>query len=760
MGCATRDQPLADDPADAANLSEATSGGLARSGPHCVDDKVCGECHSEISESYRAVAMSKSLYPFDPKTAIENFSRGRAHYYHKPSNMHFEMAVRDGRMVVTRYRQRGDGTRIAQRKQSVDYVIGSGNHVRGYLYGNRTGELFEMPIVWYTQLRNWGMAPGYDLAEHEDFDRPITRQCMACHNAYPDHKPGDDLVGQRDLFPVNLPHGIGCQRCHGPGSEHVKLAALETSTLADAQNSIVNPGRLSPTQRDDVCLQCHLQPMSRRTSIVRKSGRGNYAFQPGDTLSDHVAYFELDEANGAANHFEINHHPYRLFQSQCFLQSDGQLNCMTCHDPHVKVAADQQAQHYRQRCLTCHELDDCLDIEKRTAPNADCVACHMPARRTQDVVHVVMTDHRIGRYGQPTDLVAEMPEREIASDLPIRDYSLRNPGANKDAQMLDMIARLRDRDYTAIADLARINKSLDSIFNEMLLELSLAQLQTKDLPAAEVTLRSLVDRQFAVSLVATNLGSLLVANRKYEEAIRFLELALECQPDSPETHYNLAVAFVKSNRTVEAINHYRRAIALRPTYSNARFNLGNALARAEQFEEAAAEYQQVISLKPNFAPAYKNLSSICRRQQAWPAALQALNDGHQAAPHDKPILLDLFLLLTGVDAPGLRDWSAALDVAMQIRLEAPQDKNANLMLAFAQAMVQQPDEATVSVEQAIRRGVSSRECALVLAIAQKQLGETQAAESNFRQGISGPRPSKAQRLLRAIRAAAKAEFDQ
>ena len=43
---------------------------------------------------------------------------------------------------------------------------------------------------------------------------------------------------------------VGCERCHGPGSEHVKLKTRET---------IVNPARLDYVHANDTCIQCHSQ---------------------------------------------------------------------------------------------------------------------------------------------------------------------------------------------------------------------------------------------------------------------------------------------------------------------------------------------------------------------------------------------------------------------------------------------------------------------------------------------------------------------
>ena len=100
----------------------------------------------------------------------------------------------------------------------VDWIIGSGDHSRGYLFGNQAGELFQLPIAWYTQPRRFGMAPGYDRPDHDGVSRPVTRECMFCHNAYPggaEASPGSGTAGQAHRFPAGLPHGTGCRMVGG-----------------------------------------------------------------------------------------------------------------------------------------------------------------------------------------------------------------------------------------------------------------------------------------------------------------------------------------------------------------------------------------------------------------------------------------------------------------------------------------------------------------------------------------------------------------
>src|SRR5207249_2869919 len=112
-----------------------------------------------------------------------------------------------------------------------------------------------------------------------------------------------------------------------------------------------------------------------------------------------------------AARFEIVSSVYRLRQSACFLKSAGKLRCTTCHDPHGDTAAER----YNGVCRQCHGASfDRLVAAATHTSSTDCVSCHMPKRRTDDVVHAVMTDHYIQRKKPERDLLADIPERPAA----------------------------------------------------------------------------------------------------------------------------------------------------------------------------------------------------------------------------------------------------------------------------------------------------------------------------------------------------------
>ncbi len=91
------------------------------------------------------------------------------------------------------------------------------------------------------------------------------------------------------------------------------------------------------------------------------------------------------------------------------------MTCLTCHDPHQPLPTGEAAtKYYSAQCRSCHEpaLSALVAAGKHTDAS-NCISCHMPERRTEDVVHAVVTDHFIQRRLPTRDLLAELPERHL-----------------------------------------------------------------------------------------------------------------------------------------------------------------------------------------------------------------------------------------------------------------------------------------------------------------------------------------------------------
>ena len=209
------------------------STGAAASATHAtnkyVDAALCAACHAEIASSYRKTGMGRSFYKLQASNAVEDFGKP---FYHAASETYLVMVERDGKYYQRRWQKGFDGSEINIDEKPVDFVMGSGNHGRTYLHLTSQGTLQQLPLGWYTERGGyWAMAPGFDRPDYPGSTRLVTYECMFCHNAYPAIPKGHDEVGAKPEFAQPIPTGIDCQRCHGPGGEHVRTAGRESMVV-------------------------------------------------------------------------------------------------------------------------------------------------------------------------------------------------------------------------------------------------------------------------------------------------------------------------------------------------------------------------------------------------------------------------------------------------------------------------------------------------------------------------------------------------
>ena len=524
--------------------------------------------------------MAQSMRRPVAEVLIEDFRNAR--FFHKPSESWFEMAWKDGKLVFRRWQIDASGKRINEIEQRVDWIIGSGHRSRVYLYRTPSGELFQLPVAWYSQERAWGMAPGYDRADHDGITRTVRRECLFCHNAYPDVPEGSDAHWMPQRFPLAMPEGTGCQRCHGPGEKHVS-AAMGGASNAEVRAAIVNPARLPPARRDDVCFQCHLQPAVTMIG-PRRFERGDYSFRPGEALSDYMLHVDIDEPGRPRDQrFEINHHAYRLRQSLCYIK--GGITCISCHDPHQPLKKDPRLANVVAICLGCHE--------RHTASN-DCVRCHMPARRAQDVVHVIMTDHRIQRR-PPVNLTAPLAERDAQIDrVEFLDRNDAPQGTLGQLNRAVTVLRATPRDSEAASFVSKHLDATKSIVPR--LDLIAAELQQKQFRAALETIGALGD--VTDPRLRDWRGTARIGVGSTDEGLADLRAAMEADPEVPEFAFNYAAVLHRMGRDADALSPLTRALELRPNFVAAWMMRAEVLAVLGRQSDALSDRRHALAVDP------------------------------------------------------------------------------------------------------------------------------------------------------------------
>jgi predicted CXXCH cytochrome family protein len=442
-----------------------------------IGSQACRPCHAAIAESYAQTAMARSSGRVASISLPPGDFTAAGHRYR----------VGEGQL---RFKELGDELTV-----SMDFFIGSATAGRSFIF-MRDRYLFELPVTWYARKAIWDASPGYENETEVRLNRAVEPSCLFCHSS--GVRP---IFGTQNRYgdPPFLENGIGCERCHGPGSEHRR----------DPQHArMVNPAKLAPALRDSVCSQCHLTGDAR----IERAGRRIAEFRAGDDLSVYATYFVRDRD---PEDLKVTGHVEKLAASECKRNAGDNLWCGTCHDPHAANQMQVTRDKTQAACAGCHPTAHPAD-KKRLEQN--CADCHMPKSHVIDGGHGVLTDHNLSgrgsvpQSGHSTELTA------FLGDPDDRSLGLAYAGLG---------------DPRARAYLLRAKPADPEV------RLRLASMET-DAGRAAALYESVLRENPYSTVALVNLGSLYAGAGRMEEAGHLWERALDSNPAIEAAVLNLA----------------------------------------------------------------------------------------------------------------------------------------------------------------------------------------------------------------------------
>jgi tetratricopeptide (TPR) repeat protein len=506
-------------------------------------NEACAKCHAGIYQSYARSAMAHASGPAAEALVAADFA-------HKRSGVNYRIYT-DSEKVWLSFERPGDAA--VQGKHELLYYVGQGRRGRTYLF-SVDGFLFESPVNWYADRHMWDMAPAYGNAREIPMNLPVTTSCLDCHVS--GVEPPIDGSENRYPSPPFAYSGVTCERCHGPGAAHVHGGA------------IVNPAKLTPKLRDQVCMQCHLEG----NAAIERAGRHLYEYKAGDDLSKYVRYFVFSGTPPpgglrATSQFEA------LAQSVCKQKSGDAMSCTSCHDPHQTIAAENRVAFYREKCVSCHGP---AFAAKHHKEQPDCTTCHMPAALSTDVAHTEVTDHRIRRHpgAEPSQLT---PSTALAQLTPFP--------ASDDAEH-------------DLRDLALAWQSVA--------EGGASTIQEQ----AEQVLRAALKQSPADPALLSSVGYLEQKRGADDKARDLYRKALEYDPTSIDAATNLGVLEAKQRHLAEAVKLWQSAFERAPGRSEIGMNLARAFCAAAQYEAARRYTRRVLQFNPDRGAAKKLLAAL------------------------------------------------------------------------------------------------------------------------------------------------------
>jgi predicted CXXCH cytochrome family protein len=292
-------------------------------------------------------------------------------------------------------------------KDDIAFVYGSKWKQR--YFTKRGDDYFPLGAQWDVTHQVWRR---YFVADNTDWwvphypadnmGRPTGPTCDGCHSVNYD-------VRTKQVAEWN----VGCEKCHGPGSEHV---------ARPSRTNIFNPTRADLVHANDVCIQCHSQGTPVTNPIEGRYYDWPVGFQVGrGNLSD-VWRLDVPElgkpdflyfADGTAHKNRMQGNDFvtsRMYQRG--------VTCFSCHDVH---GTDNNADLRRPAatmCLQCHNAGGAngpkeATIEQHTHHTAgsagnECVNCHMPKIETT-LGDVMVRAHTFRFISPTTTKTAQVP---------------------------------------------------------------------------------------------------------------------------------------------------------------------------------------------------------------------------------------------------------------------------------------------------------------------------------------------------------------
>jgi len=696
--------PATAPPADAGTPAPARYVGAA----------ACADCHQAETAAWQDSHHAVAMQPAGERTVLGRFDQTR-----------FD----DQDISATFFRKQGGyfvRTGDAEGKPAdfeIRYTFGV-YPLQQYLVPVADGRMQALPIAWDARPAAQGGQRWFNLqaGQHVDrrdalhwtrLDQNWNFMCAGCHST--NLRRNYDAANDR-YATTWTDTGVGCESCHGPGSNHLAWAARAPGSgragtdrgLAialderrgvqwphDAGNG--EPRRSTPlaSHREiETCAVCH----TRGRGISLTPGPTGKLFDTHDpSLLDAGLYFPDGQQQGEV-------YIYGSFlQSRMYAEG---VSCSDCHEPHtLKLRAAGNA-----LCGQCHapaRYDSTAHhLHDPGSAGAQCVACHMPARTYMQVdprrdhsLRVPRPDLTL-QYGVPNACngchadksaawaaaaieQAHGPQRQGYQHFAGALAGARGGAPGTLRQLLALAGDTNSPDIaraTAVAALgvypgestlpalrdaaANTDPLLRSAAMDAALSFPPQQRAALALPlAADDTLDVRVKAGRALAAVPDPLLS--AEQRALRERLFAAYVSSELsQAERPEAHFNLGSVYAERGAT----------------------------AQAEQ------EFRAALRLDPGFVPAYANFSDLYRSLGREDQAAAILDQGLRAVPDDATLLH-----LSGLQHIRAGDRPAALELLRKAALRAPDNARFTYVYAVALHSAGQPGAAIAVLEQALQR---------------------------------------------------------
>jgi tetratricopeptide (TPR) repeat protein len=587
-----------------------------------------------------------------------------------------------------------------------------------YLIPFPGGRLQTLHIAWDSRDNKWFRVPPEEPVDPDDWlywtnaAQNWNGMCAQCHstNLEKNYDPETDSYNTTwsDI-------DVGCEACHGPGSDHVEWAEMSEMARPEASNFLLTQKTSGISSRELVeqCAPCH----------SRRGAMGDYQHTETDLLDNFLPSLLNDGLYFADGQIMDEVYVYGSFIQSKMYRHD--VRCSDCHDVH----SIELVKEGNELCLQCHrgaqydtaehhfhkqenEAGDPItsaegEVLFEVGTGAQCVQCHMPGRYYMGVDY--RPDHSFRIPDPALDAAIGAPDACLRCHLD-QDTQWSQKAVNewygpgRTPHYGTVIARGRKGDADAGPDLLRL--AGDPLYPVNVRATALALLAgypgEETLQAMEIALmdeealirRTAVDNiqpptpeklakllapmlydpvktvrsESARRLVGTMTQYLDADQQALQQTVlKELEDAMLYSADFAASRHNLANLYAELGRPVDAIRQYEEAIRIDKQFFPATANLAVLYNQSGKNEQAEQLLKEALAADPELYELAYSLGLLLVEMQQYGEAVGYLEKASKGLPERPRIHYNLGLLYQHmhVDSKAESELRAALALEPQ-----------------------------------------------------------------------------------------------
>ena len=133
-------------------------------------------------------------------------------------------------------------------------------------------------------------------------------------------------------------------------------------------------------------------------------------------------------------------------------------------------------------------------------------------------------------------------------------------------------------------------------------------------------------------IMHSNYGTSLSEERRDNEALKHLRIALQINPSYYYAHYGIGTVFLKQGKFAEAIECFNKALRFKPGYHRACFDMGMAFSKQGKYEDAINCFNKALKTKPDWAEAHYEMGRAFYLQGNRQSALEQCTEALRIKP--------------------------------------------------------------------------------------------------------------------------------